>query len=474
MSRLSSSKLLCVKTIAADTKKRYFKDQSRPTGETHSGTHHPDGIAPSTPEVSKRQASAQEPALADAMHEENPSASSASRYTSSYPAHEELIDPSIADLLKYATPESNSTASNPSSFAKADATKTRPQLGPMPCFLTCDLSNVSSEDISYLRNKGCFDFPEKGILNELLLSYFDYIAPHMPFIDETGFWEMYHALYYDGNQSRSDELNTSGLTLLLFQAMLFAATTCAPMTVLSRLGYASRSTARRDAFFRVRALYSLNVERDSTALVQTFLLMSYWRGDIGEDKDVWHWTGLAVSTAIDIGLHRRSKVGLTQRQYTLRRRLWWSCVLRDRLVALSQQRQPRIRLEESDVSMLTLGEYNVTLRSGLGGLSAGEELGKRTAMSMFSLHLIRLVLCMEGKSPTFAGQSNGISPGIPAIWSRSRFVPDDHGNIIGHAELDNWRVNLPEVLQPSSCPDADESVLPCILVHRDALQIYYQ
>ncbi|KAG9256007.1 fungal-specific transcription factor domain-containing protein [Emericellopsis atlantica] len=350
-----------------------------------------------------------------------------------------------------------------------------PGLWSAPYFVHCDLSGLSSEDLAYLQNKGCFHFPDKHILDQLLLSYFDYIHPHMPFIDETEFWDMYRTHFHSPGTPL--DAGQHCFSILLFQAMLFAATTCAPVAVLTRLGYTSRGKARREAFSRARALYSLDIEKDNLVLVQTFLLMSYWKGQVGEDKDGWHWVGLAVSLALHLGLHRqpRPRSTLTQRQQTIRRRCWWGCVVRDRLLALSQQRQPRIQLQTSDVGILTLADYNVGLRSGVSNLSSAEELGKRTATSIFSVQLIRLMLSVEREDDLSNGRAYPSSPAAspPETWSRKQTASFDDGRMVGHAGLDNWRLHLPEVLQPSTCPDADESVLPCILVHRNVLQIYY-
>lgn len=348
----------------------------------------------------------------------------------------------------------------------------RPLPESLPPFLTCDLSHVSQEDISYLQDKRCFSVPKKDILDDLLRSYFDYVHPHMPFIDETTFWEVYHSADANRQLHHSEE---KPFSLLLFQAILFAGTTCAHPDILRRAGHASRKTARREAFHKVRALYSLEVEQDKLSLFQAFLLMSYWRGDVGEDKDAWHWSGLAVSLAVELGLHLRSSTQLSRRQETLRRRCWWSCVLRDRLVALSEQRLPRLRLDESDVPMLTLADYNVSLRSGLSNLSSGEELGKRTALSMFSLQLIRLMLCTDGGSPSsLAKTSANDQQDRGETWVLSTRRSRNDGPGTGFPELDSWRMNLPEVLQRSSSPDGDDKVLSCIIVHRDTLHIYYQ
>ncbi|KAG7101683.1 Cutinase transcription factor 1 beta like protein [Verticillium longisporum] len=236
-------------------------------------------------------------------------------------------------------------------------------------YLTCDMSRVSAEDYSYLKQKGSFSLPKRDVLEDLLECYFDYIHPTMPFIDETEFWEIYHGRDADGQPSPPS--HRTRISWLIFQAMLFAATTCASPELLRRAGYTSRMVARREAFFKVRTLYSLDIERDKMVLLQTFLLMSYWRGDAGEDKDAWHWSGLALS-----------------------RLLAWACIGRQahrslggrkRCAEDAERRPPRIQLDEFDVPLLTLADYNVGLRSPICKLSSGEELGKRTTLSM-TLH----------------------------------------------------------------------------------------
>lgn len=348
------------------------------------------------------------------------------------------------------------------------------QLEIPPSYLTCDMSRVSAEDYSYLKQKGSFSLPKRDVLEDLLECYFDYIHPTMPFIDETEFWEIYHGRDADGQPSPLS--HRTRISWLIFQAMLFAATTCASPELLRRAGYTSRMVARRGAFFKVRTLYSLDIERDNMVLLQTFLLMSYWRGDAGEDKDAWHWSGLALSKAAGLGLHLQTSTPLTRRQETLRRRCWWSCVLRDRLVALSEQRPPRIQLDEFDVPLLTLADYNVGLRSPICKLSSGEELGKRTTLSMFSVQLIRLMLC-SGRNPSSPSMdSQSASPGAAETWGRVSQPTRDDKRFTGFADLDYWMTNLPEVLQHSPRSHGShggDAVLPCILVHRSALHIYY-
>jgi hypothetical protein len=216
-------------------------------------------------------------------------------------------------------------------------------------------------------------------------------------------------------------------------------------------------------------------------LLQALLLMSFWRHGGGSDerKDGWHWSGLAISVASELCLNRQSDAhvtALTARQRTLRKRCWWSCVLRDRLLALSEQRAPRLQLDQYDVPLLTLADYNVGLRCAISELSPEEELGKRTALSMFSLQLIRLVLCIGNGFPSHSSDMDPKHSSLPALetWARTRLATHNDSSMTGLADIDFWRLNLPEVLQRPTDPVGDDTVLSCILVHRDALEIYYQ
>lgn len=342
----------------------------------------------------------------------------------------------------------------------------------LPSYIHCDLSHISHDDLSYLQGKGCFTLPRKEILDDLLKCYFDYIHPHVPFLDEQEVWETY--LDRDSGSQRFHHIDGYRISLLLFQAIIFAATTCAPLNVLRKEGYSSRGAARRDAFYKVRTMYTLDIEQDKMVVLQTLLLMSFWRGTSGEDKDAWHWSGLAISLASTLSLHCQSETHLSERQRTLRKRCWWSCVLRDRLLALSEQRAPRLRPEEYDVPLLTLADYNVGLRCAISELSPEEELGKRTALSMFSLQLIRLMLLVGKRDAPGTGDMNVASPAATETWARTRLATHDDGSMTGLDDLDFWRLNLPEVLQRPANPTGDDTVLSCILVHRNALQIYYQ
>lgn len=88
--------------------------------------------------------------------------------------------------------------------------------------------------------------------------------------------------------------------------------------------------------------------------------MTYWYETPDDQKDTWHWMGVAISLAHTIGLHRNPDNGtMPIRKQRLWKRMWWSCFMRDRLIALGMRRPTRIKDEDFDVPMLTESDFEI-------------------------------------------------------------------------------------------------------------------
>ena len=110
----------------------------------------------------------------------------------------------------------------------------------------------------------------------------------------------------------------------------------------------------------MQVLYDFDYETDRVSLVQALLLMTYWYETPDDQKDTWHWMGVAISLAHTIGLHRNpEKSNMEPRKKKLWKRIWWSCFMRDRLVALGMRRPTRVKDEDYDVPMLTEEDFEV-------------------------------------------------------------------------------------------------------------------
>lgn len=89
--------------------------------------------------------------------------------------------------------------------------------------------------------------------------------------------------------------------------------------------------------------------------------MTYWYETPDDQKDTWHWMGVAISLAHTIGLHRNpAHTSMPVHKQKLWKRIWWSCFMRDRLVALGMRRPTRIKDEDFDVPMLEDSDFEVS------------------------------------------------------------------------------------------------------------------
>lgn len=90
--------------------------------------------------------------------------------------------------------------------------------------------------------------------------------------------------------------------------------------------------------------------------------MSFWVESSDSQKDIWHWIGVAVGTASKMGLNKDSpNLELSSAESALRKRVWWSLLMRDRLTALALRRNIQIPIEECDISQMTVNDFNIQI-----------------------------------------------------------------------------------------------------------------
>ncbi|KAM9884243.1 hypothetical protein VDGD_01318 [Verticillium dahliae] len=222
----------------------------------------------------------------------------------------------------------------------------------LPAFVKPLPARIASEDVKYLHTKGALSLPPLPLQTALLQAYVEYVHPYMPLLDLREFL---------GAVNARDGL-CGQVSLFLYQAIMFAATAFVDMKALKEAGYSTRKAARRSFFSKTRLLYDFDYESDRLVLVQALLLMTYWYETPDDQKDTWHWMGVAISLAHTIGLHRNpATTSMPLRKQKLWKRIWWSCFMRDRLVALGMRRPTRIKDEDYDVPMLTESDFEIEL-----------------------------------------------------------------------------------------------------------------
>ncbi|KAJ5108668.1 hypothetical protein N7456_005343 [Penicillium angulare] len=201
---------------------------------------------------------------------------------------------------------------------------------------------LQPHEIEYIRNEGGFSPLPSDVYDELVRCYFHHVHFFLPVVEAPSFLNEYM-------QNGSQKVNP-----LLFWSMLLGATNYVDASVLQRAGFASRKAMKKAMYKRAKAFYDVDRSADKLLLIQSVLLMSFWYTDAQDHTGASHWIGIATSLAQGIGLHRsptsqgRNNNQPASERQSLGRRLWWTCLVRDRWVSLAKGRPMRIHDEDCD------------------------------------------------------------------------------------------------------------------------------
>lgn len=105
----------------------------------------------------------------------------------------------------------------------------------LPGFIRSLPDSLTHEDIDYLHRKGALDIPSGSFLNALLNSYIQFVYPYMPATD----LESIRGILTSGSAS---------ISILLLQAINFAAIAFVDMGEIYKAGFNSRRSCRK-AFY---------------------------------------------------------------------------------------------------------------------------------------------------------------------------------------------------------------------------------
>lgn len=101
---------------------------------------------------------------------------------------------------------------------------------------------MTSADIDYLFAKGALSLPDIPVRDALFQSYLEYVHPYMPLIEVHETMEIVE----EGTGA------SGGISLLLFQAIMFAGAAFVDMDYLRSAGFSDRKVARKALFQKAR------------------------------------------------------------------------------------------------------------------------------------------------------------------------------------------------------------------------------
>ncbi|PGH18097.1 hypothetical protein AJ79_00725 [Helicocarpus griseus UAMH5409] len=209
-----------------------------------------------------------------------------------------------------------------------------------------DLAELSSEDAKFLEMKGCLHVPAKPILNEFVQQYFLHVHPCLPILNEADFWSMYHNVADPTRKVHS-------LSLFTLRAMLFASCAFVPAKVIRLAGLGDTRTARNTLYSQAKLLFDFKAERDALAKAQGALLLTYQSSSI-ELHCGSLWLTISIQNAMAIGAHvynLHDEADAHGYCKNTKKRLWWSILLRDRILPLGMRRHLQITPQNFDLSL---------------------------------------------------------------------------------------------------------------------------
>jgi hypothetical protein len=115
----------------------------------------------------------------------------------------------------------------------------------LPPFIKPLPSKIGPDEVAYLEKKGALTLPKPTLRSEMLRAYVEFVHPYMPLLDLHDFLAVIDRP--DGSLGR--------VSLILFQAVMFAGSAFVDMHHLRTAGYVTRKEARKDFFTKTRVSY---------------------------------------------------------------------------------------------------------------------------------------------------------------------------------------------------------------------------
>ncbi|KPI41827.1 Cutinase transcription factor 1 beta [Cyphellophora attinorum] len=258
-----------------------------------------------------------------------------------------------------------------------------------PAYIKPLPDSLELQDLNYLRSKGAFDLPEENLRIEILRSYMLGVHVFMPILNLR---ETLQTIAANDGQKR--------ISLLLFQAIMFAGVAHLPDDSVHDTGFVTLKEARKEYFTRVRLLHDLDIEQDDLAVLQTLLLMSFEYEKWDKRRHTWYWSGLALSQAQSMALNSSSSApSLPPETQMLHRRLWWSLYIRDRLIGLGLRRPMRIKDSDFDVKPLDMhafdtSAFKIDFTTSAGQVYIQQDSNLAHLCALCCIELAKLCVCI--------------------------------------------------------------------------------
>ncbi|KAM0103368.1 hypothetical protein ACP6JE_001896 [Aspergillus fumigatus] len=334
----------------------------------------------------------------------------------------------------------------------------------LPSYLVGLPDRLHSDDIEYLRCSGALDLPSETLRNELLKSYLLWVHPHMPIL---GLHEFLSAVAGDNESHR--------ISLLLFHAVLFAASAFVDECHIRAEGYPSRSVFRESISCKVKVLLDFECEDDRLATAQALLLWVSHPEPHHDQKELTQRLGICISM---ISSSQTQMVKANARKQQIWRRTWWSIYNHVRITSsnpLTLKHDP----ENGDLCDTPLpsthdfrfGALSPNVQTLVGNCDFLRDVQYQQFLAR--LFIEKSKLCQIGQFPGPSRDLSDSSSRVVGLASaENKACPTEIAELA--RRLGRWHTQLPPALRHQSTTSTAVTELEkFILVHRAWLLLLY-
>ncbi|RSM09179.1 hypothetical protein CEP52_004286 [Fusarium oligoseptatum] len=208
-----------------------------------------------------------------------------------------------------------------------------------------DTKSLLPQDLAFLTSQGCFVVPHRAALDEFMQQYFLHVHPMLPILNEKDHWQAYNS---------QDPQGQGSMSILVLQGLLFVSSGFMSLDTIKSLGFRTVHQAKLAFYRRAKLLYDFNCEKSSISIAQAALLLAQTHlipHCLAGNKPLGSiWLGVAIAYARDAKAHcyfslktkSLAELPKFQKLHNTLKRLWWCCIICDRLLPLTSRQNIKI------------------------------------------------------------------------------------------------------------------------------------
>lgn len=308
--------------------------------------------------------------------------------------------------------------------------------------------------------------PPRRTANRLLGIHWNYSHIIFPWVDRLRFTRWYESLWTDQEQN-DVEIDQQAYYCML--NVIFAISCKLDSTVSNE----EQESSSDSYFSRAQKLMSWNlIDISHIELLQALLLMVQYLQSTSMPRGWFECVGLAIHVARNMGFHIPGRVSSFQNEYEceMARRLWFGCIIMDRIASATLGRATRISEDEAGQSLLPAPLDDEYLNNGgfqNGIQPPGQPSRLRFYVAYCELHRILGDMLSTIYAPRTLSGRPSIVIHIQNISSTGKQTVDHLLRL--EKVLEAWRTGLPEYLRIET-PLSDQ--LEMIIFRRQAVSLH--